>query len=122
MWRKGLKDLRAGFVYFNNGDVDLNKRPLTYGCIKLFLLSFVENFSFQGKTGNHAGARLENEWLSFEKMIAPGGIPGEGNVDKSTYLVDGVVAYPGMSAIRKSSMSDVLPEVQPSESDSDEGS
>ena len=37
---------------------------------------------------------LENEWLSFEQMIAPGG--NTDPVKSSDFLVDGIVAYPSM--------------------------
>ena len=65
---------------------------------------------------------LESEWLSFESMIAPGG-PTD-NVDKNSYLVDGVVAYPGMKSAQKlsSSEAELAPVVQSSESsDSEDG-
>ena len=60
---------------------------------------------------------LEDEWLSFEKMISP----EKGGTEKSTssnqYLVHGMVAYPGMSLAPKQIVS--APEVEKKEEESD---
>ena len=47
---------------------------------------------------------LEDEWLSFEKMISAGESSTE-NGGSSRYLVHGMVAYPGMSLGQRSSTS-----------------
>lgn len=64
---------------------------------------------------------LENEWLSFEQMIAPGGVVGNTEpVKSSEFLVNGVVAYPGMKSVGNSNNIGVAMEVQSSASSDNE--
>jgi hypothetical protein len=66
---------------------------------------------------------LENEWLSFEQMIAPGGGGNTDPVKSSDFLVNGIVAYPGMKSSQNPAESGLALEEQSSASnESDAGS
>ena len=50
---------------------------------------------------------LENEWLSFESMISGGGVTGNTDeVKQSDFLVNGIVAYPGMKSQSRESVNE----------------
>lgn len=64
---------------------------------------------------------LENEWLSFEQMIAPGGVVGNSEpVKSSDFLVNGIVAYPGMKRAGSTGESGLALEEQSSASSESE--
>ncbi|KAL4240295.1 Small acidic protein [Mactra antiquata] len=70
-------------------------------------------------TSNLAPTVLENEWLSFEQMIAPGGGNSE-PMKSSEFLVNGIVAYPGMKSGASTSHDGIPMEDQSSKSSNDE--
>ena len=70
---------------------------------------------FYFQEAKKADLSLEDEWLSFEKMISDQP-PGQTNSDSgsSQYLVQGMVAYPGMSSQLAPKQVSSAPEVEDS--------